>query len=441
VSTVEILAVTPLAADDPRVELHLDSPAAASSAPGYSFILDGWAVPRDSALAWVDLHVEADDAGDGGFLARLPARERPDIAARNPENPHAVRCGFRGGVNALRLGEHFEIVVEAALEGEARIPVASISGRRSPLEVAPEPAVAPVMLMSEGRSGSTWVAHMLGRHPEVVAYQPFRFEPRFATYWAHVLLGLSDPVSVSQTLQPEFRGWRWWTGETRTAPPVDLAADPAAERFLTKESVEALAAFCRGQVERFYAHVAAEAGKPPARYFVERALGGSWYTAPLIRELFPGAREIYLVRDFRDVVCSMLAYNEKTGRELFGRGLVASDEEFVRETVGFVVGRLLSNWRRRKESAFLLRYEDLMLDPHATLAPLLDHLGIESGAETVKDMVASARATRAERQQEHMTSSDETASIGRWQTELDPALGAVATETFSEALREFGYRL
>jgi hypothetical protein len=113
----------------------------------------------------------------------------------------------------------------------------------------------------------------------------------------------------------------------------------------------------------------------------------------------------------------------------------------VRETVGFVVGRLLSNWRRRTGSSFLLRYEDLMREPHAALPPLLDHLGVESRAETVEEMVASARSARAERQQEHMTSTDETASIGRWRSELDPQLAAIATETFSEALVEFGYEL
>ena len=32
-----------------------------------------------------------------------------------------------------------------------------------------------------------------------------------------------------------------------------------------------------------------------------------------MRELYPGARELFLVRDFRDMIASMRAYNERKG--------------------------------------------------------------------------------------------------------------------------------
>jgi hypothetical protein len=39
----------------------------------------------------------------------------------------------------------------------------------------------------------------------------------------------------------------------------------------------------------------------------------------IARDLYPRANEIFLVRDFRDLICLVLAFNEKRGTVEFGR--------------------------------------------------------------------------------------------------------------------------
>ena len=42
-----------------------------------------------------------------------------------------------------------------------------------------------------------------------------------------------------------------------------------------------------------------------------------------MRELYPAARELFLVRDFRDMIASMQAYNARKGFGDFGRETAA----------------------------------------------------------------------------------------------------------------------
>ncbi len=51
----------------------------------------------------------------------------------------------------------------------------------------------------------------------------------------------------------------------------------------------------------------------------------------MIREVYPRAQEVILVRDFRDMVASILAYNAKRGYTAFGREHVDNDEEYIYE--------------------------------------------------------------------------------------------------------------
>ena len=72
--------------------------------------------------------------------------------------------------------------------------IATIAGHREPLRSSYEPELRPLIVTTLGRTGSTWLIHLLGTHPGVTAYRPFSFEPRAATYWTDILASLSEPV-------------------------------------------------------------------------------------------------------------------------------------------------------------------------------------------------------------------------------------------------------
>jgi hypothetical protein len=80
----------------------------------------------------------------------------------------------------------------------------------------------------------------------------------------------------------------------------------------------------------------------------------------LVWELYPHAKELFLVRDFRDVFSSMLAFNQRSGRRVFGPAHVESDEELAYFLRDSRLRYLSNSWPKREERAHLIRYEDLI---------------------------------------------------------------------------------
>ncbi len=154
-------------------------------------------------------------------------------------------------------------------------------------------------------------------------------------------------------------------------------------------------------------------------------------------ELYPNGRELFLVRDFRDMVCSMLAFNEQRGVSGFGRAEADTDVEFV-NTLGSQATSLAHAWERRRDRAHLVRYEELVLDPARALAGLLDHVGVDSRPETVRAMLGGLEEEIPELR-EHATSDSAQSSIGRWRTDLDAELAEACERAFGPALELFGY--
>jgi hypothetical protein len=146
---------------------------------------------------------------------------------------------------------------------------------------------------------------------------------------------------------------------------------------------------------------------------------------------------VFLVRDFRDMVASMRAYNARKGYGDFGRGKAASDAAWLRELRRGIVA-LRDAWRERGEPGLLVRYEDLVLTPATTLPPLLTALGLDASSLLI-DRLAAAAAPDAPELREHGTAGSPLASIGRWRSDLPAELQAAVGEVFGDLLVEFGY--
>jgi hypothetical protein len=214
-----------------------------------------------------------------------------------------------------------------------------------------------------------------------------------------------------------------------------FAAWPAVEAWSGSTYVRELAAFCQRSIDGWYLATAAAQGEPEAGlvYFAEKHFPDAY--PRLLRELYPGARELFLVRDFRDMLASMQAYNARKGAGDFGRDKAGSDTAWLAELHRGVVA-LRDAWRERGEPGSLMRYEDLVRDPASTLSPLLAALGLDAAPATVRRLIAAADTPAL---QGHGTTSSPAASIGRWRHDLSPALRSAVEETFGELLQEFGY--
>lgn len=406
---------------------RLDNPKPATESGTYGFEVVGWALAEAAPLATVQVLQE------GRVVAEAePEEMRPDIAAAYPQAAHGGECGFRIPVSALDLRQDFQLSVIARGEGGFHAPVAEIGGSRATLPAGGEDLIQPLMINTIGRSGSTWIVWLLSCLSEAVAFSPWARDARVGTYWTSVLQALSRPQSYLAQLVPgplEQRNWWFDRPDLRSG----VGGDQVLEAWLGGEGVESLAQFCQSRIDAFYARLAADGPRP--RYFVEKYLPYQ-LTPDLLSELYPGAREVILVRDFRDMLCSIIAFNEKRGWEAFGRAEASDDTEYVQTTVANSARRLLRRLRERGDGAHLVRYEDLIREPAESLGGMMRFLGLEAGEESIAAVLERAESQSLD---EHRTTSKVSESIGRWKRDLSPELAEVCAEVLDPVLTEFGY--
>jgi hypothetical protein len=401
---------------------------------------DAWAVRVRGHVLGTDGPVQEVDAVVPGLVVASgrPTLPSPEVAARHPELPWAAECGFTLLVNTLILRPNFEFRLRATFADGSREKVALISGQRRSLETGYTPRLQPLLVNSFGRTGTTLLMRMLAAHPGVVVYDRPPYEDRGGKYWLHVLKTLAAPTDATKRvgapmefhLEPLAAGGNPFYSAA-------FAAWPDVEAWSGSTYVTELAAFCQRSIDGWYLATAAAQGEDDRElvYFAEKHFPDAY--PRLMRELYPQARELFLVRDFRDMIASMQAYNARKGFADFGRETAQSDEEWLHYLhQSFLV--LRAAWRDRGEPGSLIRYEDLVRDPAAALPPLLSVLGLDATPETVNRLIAAA-APDAPELRGHGTAGSPEASIGRWRTDLPPELLAAVEETFGDLLREFGY--
>jgi hypothetical protein len=404
------------------------APVPGDRAEVFSFNARGWAAPPEGVEIAAFRVLDHD---------RVSAEVPPNRPAAGPGEAVEGAVGFELLVRAIELAPSFSVEVVAVLgDGSAR-PLATITGARERLAVPREAELDPAMITTIGRSGSKWLARLLSCHPAVLAFQPLVFEPRVATYWMTVLRELSAPKSYLRQLHTER--WdepRWFLGDGAVALPAPV--DLGMADWLGNESVRQLAAICQERVDAYYREVARRAGEPEGvRYFAEKFLLDP-ILLDLTTEVFPGAKELILVRDFRDRLSSVFAWNEKRGDHGFGHDVEMSKAEYLVARVRGDADDLIERWRRCGDAAHLVRYEDLILEPEATLAGIFAYLEIEADEPAVRAVLEEANQP-TEHLDAHRTVSDPMQTIGRWRRDLPEDLAAETNELLAPELEAFGY--
>jgi hypothetical protein len=282
---------------------------------------------------------------------------------------------------------------------------------------------------------------LLSDHPRIVTFRVHPYEARALSYWIHNVFKGHEVQHPRPN--PVYTINQQWVDH-------HLSQIPALRQWFRREYVERLAAFAQESIDECYLQIARQHRHPAANlsgapsgasaplYFAEKI--GPGYLPELTWEIYPGAREIVLVRDFRDMFCSILNFTDKSGSPGdFGRDRGKSEDEFIAYTLS-QVETLHKSWRQRQDHAYLLRYEDLILRPEETLGRLLDYLGLAHSAAEVKALLRSASRETNEMRQ-HRTSGDAQASVGRWKRDLPANAQNALTEKFGEYLQAFGYTL
>jgi len=202
----------------------------------------------------------------------------------------------------------------------------------------------PVFVLGAPRSGTTWVYDILTAHPQVAGiYESWLFTRKDG------LLSLMTEA-------------HWPPGHSGLG------------NLLRREEL-------LGYLKNLVMEIASHAIKPQHRYLVEKS--PSHVSAmPFIRELFPTARFIHVLRDGRDVSVSILAAADAWApqwKKHFGRS--------VRTAAGFwktVVGRARRNMAAMRGNCLEIRYEALSRAPHAAYRRLYDFCGIPYDEEILE---------------------------------------------------------
>jgi len=397
----------------------------------YDIEIAGWALGVGQPVVEIEIHQ------GGAVMRRAPLdQQRPDVARDYPDVPGSERCGFRTWTSVVGLEPGADVQVRAVLADRTRARLAGVCLRHMPVQSGFEPRLQPLMLTTMGRAGTTWTMRLLSEHPEIVVHRWHPYELRTARYWWHMLKTLSEPRDPHHSAQADrFQTNKQWIGYNPFYPEP-IAVTPGLGEWMGRDYVEDLARFCQRSAEETYLRIATGQGQTNPRYMAEkhRADNLPW----LVWELYPQAKEVFLVRDFRDVFSSMLAYNKKFGRRAFGPEHIETDEEFARFLRNSTIKNLSRSWPKRQDRAHLIRYEDLITRPTETLRGVLDYLELEAGDQIVAGMLERASTENPEMRQ-HVTSQDVSTSLGRWRSSLTPELQSVANDAFADVLQQFGY--
>ena len=365
--------------------------------------------------------------------------KRPDVAKLFTGNPGGDQVGFSSYFNPFLLPPRFELEVFGVAGGTRRVKLYHLSGRRAVFHSGFESTIRPLVLTTLGRTGSSVSIAMLGAHPEIAVYRPYQVEARYASYWVQMFLGLSDPKSWIYPISADERSDPGWILGDSITGPLHFSLYSEIFDWFNREYVESLFGFCMESIQRHYQKVAEIMKKNNTAFFCEKFLPDDFTDRFL--DLIPESREIFLVRDFRDMFCSITAFNQKRGFYGFGRDKFQNDEDYITQRVKAGVNMLVESWNKRRDSAFLLKYEDIILRTEPTLKALFKYLGVDASISTIKQVIEKAKNMHPESQHLHQTNIDPTKSIGRFKRELSPDILRLCNESFKVGLEGFGYEV
>jgi hypothetical protein len=426
---LEIVSVTPIPHHGVLSGQSVETPRPGEQFDGYVLPIAGWVY--GAAVPVTRVHLRCGSRMLREVTPKFDRRDVAELYSAAGELP----VGFLTELGAVDLPPSFEIELIAQIDDGRMIPFALVSGRRRALEPRSATTLRPIFVTNIGRVGSTVLMNLLRCHPQIVVHDLYPYETRALGYWMHMLKVLGAPADHERSASPNtYEDEGHWVGHhPHNMRPV---IEPAAiGGWLRRDYIAELAAFCQTSAENFYRSVAAAQGVERPLYFAEKRNPRG--PARLASELYPDARELFLVRDPRDMVCSMLSFYEKTRLVSFGRDHFTDDEQFVKSVVP-ALNDLIAQRAEREHRSLLVRYEDLVTSPLTELERILNYVELPAGPELRAEIVDRALRDTASSAR-HRTTSSAGASVGRWRTDLTPSMQAACESAFCDLLPALGY--
>lgn len=193
---------------------------------------------------------------------------------------------------------------------------------------------------------------------------------------------------------------------------------------------------------------AASTGVPldSAPVIVIKEVNGS-HAADLLMSLLPRSRMLFLVRDGRDVVDSLLAAYAPDGFMARSQGTSIDTPEQREQRLRWacrlwacnVDVTLKAHAAHSPDLRRIARYEDLLADTADGLRPLFEWLGLRREDGWLQQMVAQRAFAALPQQKRGQGKRNRSAWPGRWREGLSDSEQAIATEIMGTRLARLGY--
>ena len=214
----------------------------------------------------------------------------------------------------------------------------------------------PVFVLGLERSGTTWLANILGNHPDAVAVQSEdHFGVHESIFFSHFARAYGDLADDAN--------FRRFAEDFTTSDYYLLSGLPA--KWLTERRP-------RTYAEAFGLVMDEMANRAGARVWIEKSPSHTLLAEDLARE-FPDARFVGIVRRPQAVINSHLSLAgepvpryPRRARTVFRMARDCSLYE-----------RWLSRFCRGRDDAVFTTYEELRADPERETARICEHIGIE----------------------------------------------------------------
>jgi hypothetical protein len=371
----------------------------------------GWAAETDEPDTVVDVIIYL----DGKRIAQVPCGDfRQDLLDHKiyGQGNHGFRYAF---TTVLPLSVLDRVTVRFAQTG-AIVPNGDkpLSGGR-PLSA--------VLVTAPGRSGTTLMMSRLSMSPEICVAETPPFEVRLMSYWSTVVRTLTGAANYDHSTHPDrLEGDGFMVGSN----PFSHRSFNAAFRnrqleseYFQEYASSMLRDTARTMIREYYLRLMNDRDKPHAKFFSEKNNNLHRPTRTFARAIFPDMKEIVLVRDPRDLLCSQLSY-------------FRSEPEKVLRHVSHATVDLMRIRREEPDRVLFVKYEDMILAAEATFGQITAHLGINA-----------FYATDDERQDSefkaHGTSTSPEESIGRWKLQLPEGQRSWCNSNWGAFLEEFRY--
>ena len=274
----------------------------------------------------------------------------------------------------------------------------------------------PFFLVGSGRNGSTLMASVLSKHSDL-----FVAPEQFALPYAIMRFQLSAWKSWSSTateLDGIFQ-------DSRRTTDWDLS------NYKRRDSYASLAEY----VDHLYRNLS---GPDVQRWGDKTPL--NTYFLPRIVELYPDADYIFLIRDGRDVVSSllqMMAGNKATKDW-------SSDQLVERACALWNDSIAAWDWLASQvpsDQMLTVRYEDFVSDTEGTATSMQKFLGVDPDPSVLDSASERADSMGVSSMQHHQNLSRKIAprSVGKWERELPEHLKPVVNQVLSKNLKRFNY--